>query len=279
MLSISSQVPKPKLTTVLLAAGGFLGGGILLGIIGELGVDLYNLGKTALLNQTATGTTSQGVGLSSVIAIIMGIVGLGLVIYALWITKHKKSSEILTNKNEVLPGVEFFTTRDRKVLDKLLGQIRTSGIFIGTELDIVLGMKTQLRKILEDTDAKLSFYVLDPYDKEVITQAENARLIAQGTTSRAPGNVIDFCNFQKDLDLKDTTRFQLFKYKYIPIHSVIVVNRELIQIESYLHTVEGQNRPSLIVHKDKQPLLFEEYYNSVKWIIEHSEKHDCAKST
>lgn len=175
--------------------------------------------------------------------------------------------------------VEYHPTRDRRVLDRMLGDIKTSGIFIGTELDIVLGMKKQLRDILIKTDATLSFHVLDPYDQNLIASAQKIRLIARGTEKRAPGNVIDFCTFRKELNENEARRLRLFRYKNIPIHSVILINRELdnaqIQVESYLHTVEGQNRPSLIIHRELQPDLFEHYRASAEWIIANSEEITC----
>jgi hypothetical protein len=195
------------------------------------------------------------------------------------IRKANEQPEPSLAENELMEGVWFHKKRSDDVLKDFVEQVKSEYIVIATTFGKFGYAEYRLREVLAKK-ATLSFYVLEP-DAETLPAAQSAKLVARNTRAEAVERLVKFCDLRKELSKDDQRRFRLFKYKEPPIHSMMIIDPQsdhaMLQIESYLYDTDEplEQRPSLVISKAKQPELFDNYYRTARWIIDHSVQHDC----
>ncbi len=247
-----------------------LGGiaGILLGILYQLGADIYIAAKNWLVSPTFDSRF--------VISALLMFAGILAILYAAYLLRKQRklatskeppttvSSEktLQVYERDQLPRFRDFVSKATRELD-----------FVGVSLETVANNMDVIGERLEH-GVKI---------RAIVPHPENQQLVKQIEATYGSANLAGVIQRTLDLLLRkrmelptvEMDKLDILTYNAIfPIYGMILLDPNaddgLIEVDVYQSGVGPSTRPLFIIEKRTQPWLFETYYKSYRHILKQA---------
>lgn len=252
---------------------GFIGTGIALYILEQI----LGFIQTQLVNTSISEVPRMII--LDVAFFVITLIGVIMIVHE----KYKKKPTQLEQKPELKKQIQefeelkkkpFITKRDAKTLD-WLDDVKTEVCVLAVDGGSFAESNFErIKKRINQDDVSFTFLLLNP-SSDVLPKAEGTLLSPEAKIG-IESQLKRFKNIRKELGNK-MSKLEIKTYDLPIVHSIFIIdpktNDGKMTVEYYEYKTEPRDKINVILTKKDNPELFEQYYNSYKYIFENSKTH------